>query len=180
MRSDIGYGLERLALEVPDRAVVEARRAPAAAPLADVPAAVAAALETPLGFPAPAPGFDPDGPCRRRRGRKLAALGDVAVAGARTPDGGAHHAGGDHAGLRASTTGQPWLEDLPDEYEEVRLEVHDPHDRKRLSYLATTRRGRRIYVNRTVVDADQIVVLSGRRYDPVLGYAAPRRPSSRR
>jgi len=38
--------------------------------------------------------------------------------------------------------------------------VHDPAHRQRLSYLATTRRGRRIYLNRTAVDADQIVVLS--------------------
>jgi nickel-dependent lactate racemase len=51
----------------------------------------------------------------------------------------------------------------------VQLEVHDPADRRRLSYLATTRRGKRLYLSRTVVDADQVVVLTGRRYDPVLG-----------
>jgi hypothetical protein len=53
----------------------------------------------------------------------------------------------------------------------MRLEVHDPHDRNKLSYLATTKRGRRVYLNRTLVDADQVVVLSGRRYDPLLGCA---------
>jgi nickel-dependent lactate racemase len=40
-----------------------------------------------------------------------------------------------------------------------------------LSYLATTRQGRRVYLNRSLVDADQTVVLSGRRYDTVLGFA---------
>src|SRR5436309_3267464 len=60
MRIDIGYGLEHLVLEVPDRAMIQARRAPAAAPLADVPAAVAAALETPLGFPALRQALTPD------------------------------------------------------------------------------------------------------------------------
>src|SRR5262249_58527419 len=64
---------------------------------------------------------------------------------------------------------QPWLEELPEAFEEVRLEVHDPKDRRRLSYLATTRKGRRLYLNRSVVDADQVVVLSGRRSDPLLG-----------
>src|SRR5262249_47753037 len=44
-------------------------------------------------------------------------------------------------------------------------------DRKRLSYLATTKDGRRLYLNRAVVDADQVVVLSGRGYDPRLGYS---------
>jgi nickel-dependent lactate racemase len=67
---------------------------------------------------------------------------------------------------------QPRLrESLPDAFRHLTVEYHDPEDRKRLSYLATTRQGRRIYLNRAVVDADQIVVLSGRRYDPLLGYA---------
>ncbi|HVS34023.1 MAG TPA: lactate racemase domain-containing protein [Gemmataceae bacterium] len=64
-----------------------------------------------------------------------------------------------------SASGQPWLLDLPDAFEEVRLEVHDPKDRKKLSYLASTRQGRRLYLNRTAVDADQSIVLSCLRYD---------------
>jgi nickel-dependent lactate racemase len=70
-----------------------------------------------------------------------------------------------------SSHGQTWIDDLPDEYSDVRVEVHDPTDRKRLSYLATTRHGRRLYLNRTAVDADQLVVLSRRGYDPLLGYS---------
>jgi nickel-dependent lactate racemase len=54
---------------------------------------------------------------------------------------------------------------------EIRVEVHDPANRKKLSYLATTRQGRRLYLNRTAVDAEQLIVLSGRGYDPLLGYA---------
>ena len=53
----------------------------------------------------------------------------------------------------------------------VRTETHDPADLKRLAYLATTRAGRRVYLNRAAVEADVLVVLSGRGYDPVLGYA---------
>src|SRR5439155_12154563 len=44
-----------------------------------------------------------------------------------------------------------------------------PTDRKHLSYLATTKQGRRIYLNRSAVDADQLIILAGRRYDPLLG-----------
>jgi SAM-dependent methyltransferase len=50
-------------------------------------------------------------------------------------------------------------------------EVHDPADRQKLAYLATTKAGRRLYLNRTLVDADFVVVVSGRGYDPVTGYA---------
>jgi nickel-dependent lactate racemase len=69
------------------------------------------------------------------------------------------------------STGQAWLEALPDEFQDVRIEVHQPEERKKLAYLATTRLGRRIYLNRTAVDADQLVILTRRSYDSLLGYA---------
>jgi nickel-dependent lactate racemase len=53
----------------------------------------------------------------------------------------------------------------------IRVEFHDPSHRKKMSYLATTRAGRRLYLNRTAVDADQLIILSGRGYDPLLGYS---------
>jgi nickel-dependent lactate racemase len=68
-------------------------------------------------------------------------------------------------------TGNSWVDELPDEFADVRLEVHDPEERKNLAYLATTKGGRRIYLNRTLVEADFVVVLTGRRYDPTTGYA---------
>lgn len=64
-----------------------------------------------------------------------------------------------------------WIDELPDEFADVHTEVHQPHDRKFLSYLSTTKSGRRVYLNRTMLDADQIMVLSGRGYDAQLGYA---------
>jgi nickel-dependent lactate racemase len=66
---------------------------------------------------------------------------------------------------------QEWLGDLPEQFQNVHCQVHAPGDRKQLSYLATTKGGRRLYLNRNVVDADQVVVLSGRGYDPRLGYS---------
>jgi nickel-dependent lactate racemase len=65
---------------------------------------------------------------------------------------------------------QPWLNDLSDALSDLQTEVHQPDDRPRLSYLNATKEGHRIYLNRTVVDADQVVVLSGRPYDPLLGH----------
>jgi nickel-dependent lactate racemase len=66
---------------------------------------------------------------------------------------------------------QHWINDLPDTMSELQTEVHRPGDRNKLSYLAATREGHRIYLNRTLVDADQAIVLSGRGYDPLLGYS---------
>ena len=73
--------------------------------------------------------------------------------------------------LCQSSSRQTWIDDLPDAFEDVRIEVHDPTDRNRLAYLAASHKGKRLYLNRTLVNADQIVVLSGRGYDPILGYS---------
>src|SRR5581483_4174319 len=67
------------------------------------------------------------------------------------------------------STGQPWLDELPEAFEEVRCEVHDPQDRRKLSFVTTPRNGRPLFFNRSAVDAAQLIVLSGRRYDPLLG-----------
>ncbi len=62
-----------------------------------------------------------------------------------------------------------WVEDLPDEFADVTLEAHDPADRKRIGYVATTKAGRRVYLNRTLVEADAVVVLTGRGFDATGG-----------
>lgn len=64
---------------------------------------------------------------------------------------------------------QDWIDGLGDEFADLHAEVHTPNDRKKLSYLATSKGGRRVYMNRTLVDADQVIVLSGRRHHPLLG-----------
>jgi hypothetical protein len=71
-----------------------------------------------------------------------------------------------------SSAAQPWLDELPDELDEVQLERHDPADAKKHCYLASTTEGRRIYMNRTLAEADVALVLGGRRFDPVFGGVA--------
>ena len=74
--------------------------------------------------------------------------------------------------LPPGSTGSAWLDDLPDEYSDIRLETHDLEDPKTIAYLATTRKtSQRIYLNRTLVEADFVVALTGRRYDPTFGVA---------
>jgi nickel-dependent lactate racemase len=65
---------------------------------------------------------------------------------------------------------QPWADELPDDLGDVKIEVHHPEDSKKLAYLATTEAGRRVYLNRTLVDAAFVAVLAGRRYDRRFGY----------
>jgi nickel-dependent lactate racemase len=66
---------------------------------------------------------------------------------------------------------QGFIDDLPDEFSDVTVEVHNPDDDKRHAYLAATAGGRRVYLNRTLADSDFTVILTGRRFDPILGFA---------
>lgn len=64
-----------------------------------------------------------------------------------------------------------WVANLPDEYADAQTEVHDPIDRKRLAYLASTLSERRVYLNRTLVESDFVVAIGRRRFDAVAGIA---------
>jgi nickel-dependent lactate racemase len=64
-----------------------------------------------------------------------------------------------------------WASVLVGENAGVQTEVHDPTDRNKLAYLASTKAGRRLYLNRTLVEADFVIVLSGLGYDPFTGYS---------
>jgi nickel-dependent lactate racemase len=167
----IAYGRQHADVDIPDSRSVKVSRQPPAPALPDPGAAVRQALETPLGFPALRRALTPDDHVAILVDEHLPRLSDLL-----TPI--LEHVS--QAGVAAeaitllcppNSARQPWVDDLPDAFQDVRLEVHDPSDRRHLSYLATTRQGRRVYLNRTAVDADQLVVLSRRGYDPLLGYA---------
>jgi nickel-dependent lactate racemase len=156
--------------EVCDDALVAGHRAAAAPNLADPALALRRSLEQPLHFPPLRRAILPDDLIavvvddRLPRAAELvvALLNYVTDAGV-APDA--------ITLISAPGSAQAWVDDLPDEFQDVRTEVHDPTDRKRLSYVATTRGGRRIYLNRTLMDAGQTIFLGGCRYDPLLGYA---------
>jgi nickel-dependent lactate racemase len=139
-------------------------------PVADVAAAVSKALEHPLDFPALRRALTPDDHVAivvdehlANLPRLVTPLVEHIVAAQVTPDAITFVCSG-------GSSGHAWVEQLPAAFRHIKVEEHDAHNRKKLSYLATTKQGRRVYLNRTAVDADQLVVLSRRSYDPVLGY----------
>jgi nickel-dependent lactate racemase len=171
MRISIPYGRELSHIEVDQSNLVAVQRAPIAPVVSDPAAAIRSALESPMGFPALRRALTPDDHVVIVIDEHLPRLGELLVPVL------------EHISLAQvvpeaitllcspGSTAQPWLDSLPEAFEEVRLEVHDPSDRNHLSYLATTRKGRRLYLNRTLVDANQVIVLTGRGYHPLLGYS---------
>ncbi len=167
MHVSMAYGRTQVELEVPDGGSVVRRHGPS--PLADPSEAVRAALRAPHDFPPLSAALTEDDRVAVVVDERLPDLARLLAPVLEEVAG----AGIDPARItllcEPSASRQPWLLDLPEAFEEARLEIHDPKDRKKLSYLATTRRGRRLYLNRTAVDAEQLVVLSGPRFDPQFG-----------
>ncbi len=171
MQQRIDYGSDHLDLEVQKSRLVDTHRRTVAPPLADPAAAMRQALEAPLGFPALRRALTPDDNVVIVLDEDLPHLRQLLAAVL-------DHVLEAKVALEAITVlcapspmPSDWKSDLPVRYSSVHLEVHDPSNRRQLSYLATTRKGRRIYLNRGVVDADQLIVLSRRSYDPLLGYS---------
>jgi nickel-dependent lactate racemase len=171
MRLGLDFGRDHIDVEVRDASRVALHQAPHAPALADAREAMRTALEQPLRFEPLRRALTPEDHIAVVIDERLPQLAPLLtgllehIASARVPP---------EAVTLVSpppATRQGWLDDLPDEFQDVRVEVHDPDNRQRLAYLASTKQGRRIYLNRSAVDADQLIVLSGRRYDPLLGYA---------
>lgn len=171
MSMTIGWGRNQWDVDIRAADVITPRRHAAAAPLTDPAFAVAAALENPIGFPPLRRALTPDDHVAVVVDETLAALPLLLppilkhIQQAGVPM--------DAVTLVCAppSSEQPWLEALPDDFQDVHIEIHQPDDRKKLAYLATMRQGRRLYLNRTVVDADQTVVLTRRGYDCLLGYS---------
>jgi nickel-dependent lactate racemase len=56
---------------------------------------------------------------------------------------------------------------------DLSVAVHDPDDRAQLAYLASTKEGRRVYLNRLLTDADVVVPVGRLGFDADLGHRGP-------
>lgn len=65
------------------------------------------------------------------------------------------------------------IDELPDEWADVQLVGHRPDDGQGVSYLASTASGKRVYLARSVIDADMYLVVSRIGFDSVTGRRGP-------
>ncbi|HKB06297.1 MAG TPA: lactate racemase domain-containing protein [Gemmataceae bacterium] len=166
---EVSVGRSRWALSVRDQDLVPVREAPDS-PVRDARAAVVDALERPIRFESFRRALTPDDRIALVVDESLPHLPEL-IAGVLEYLAGAGIPPSAVTAISPHGSAQSWVNDLPETMADLQTEVHQPGDRRRLSYLAATKDGRRIYLNRTLVDADQAVVLTGRGYDPLLGYS---------
>jgi nickel-dependent lactate racemase len=170
MRLAAQVGPKSFELDVGDTRLVELRGGHRAAAIADVADSVARAIETPIEFPplrqAIVPGdhvvivLDDAMP---NPGAVLSPLIEcVADAGVEPRD----------MVIVQETRREDGRHRLtPDSLPlGLQLTPHDPADRNNLSYLASTKAGTRVYLNRQVVDADLVVIVGRVDYHPIFGY----------
>lgn len=171
MAIGIDFGLDHMELEVAETRLVEIDRAPSTPALADPERAMREALDAPFRFPPLWRSLTPDDHVAIVVEERLPRVGALLIPILENVSRAAVPAGAITLVCPPSDSSQDWIEELPEEFEDVHVEVHDPTNRQRLSYLAATKQGHRLYLNRTAVDADQLVVLGRCGYDPLTGYA---------
>ncbi len=171
MRVPIAWGRQTLGLEIREENLIPAQRAPIAPNLPDPLASLRDALEHPIDYPALRLSLTPEDHVAILVDEAIPNLGQLLVPvleqilTARVqPD-------AITILCPSPSANQPWLENLPDEFQDVHVEIHQPGDRNKIAYLAATNNDRRIYLNRTAVDCDQLVIFTRRTYDPVLRIA---------
>ncbi|GBD37361.1 hypothetical protein HRbin36_02492 [bacterium HR36] len=169
----IAYGQTHAQFRVSRRSLLGGEPSQAGRPVvADVRAAVRQALESPLDFPPLRQALVPDDRLAIVISENYRRLPDLLVPLLEYLE---------KAGLSVAKTKlvcpprlpgvspPPWREELPRAFASLEVEEHDPKNRGRLCYLANTKAGRRLYLNRTLVEADQVLVVGPAHYDPVLG-----------
>jgi nickel-dependent lactate racemase len=171
MQAAIEIGQERLTLDVPSDRLVRLERAEWPAPVPNPAEAIREALEHPVRYPALRQALTPDDHVTIVVDEHLPRLSEMVTAVIEHIVGAGVNPAAITLVCPPTASKQPWIEALPDAFQEVRLEVHDPADRKRLAYLATTKSGQRVYLNRAAVEADQLVVLTAPHFDALHGYA---------
>ncbi len=147
---------------------------PRGCPVADIPAAVAEAIDSPLAYP----------PLRRATtpgDRVVVALSPglpqadevAAVVVEKLVDAGVHPDGVTVLHVEDSAGGpqdDPRQRLRPDLREHVGRQVHDPGNRAELAFLATSESGRPVLVNRALHEADLVVPIGGVLDESAAGY----------
>jgi nickel-dependent lactate racemase len=170
MRVAVPLGAEEIALEVKDECVIQLQEAIPSPAIDDVAAAVTYAIENPIAFPALRTAIVPgdhvaivlDGGIPQPADLLGPILECLAEAGVQRHD---------TAIVETTYPSGSRVRLTPDDVPPgIRLVQHDPHDRNRLSYLASTKSGTRLYLNREVADADLVVLVGRVEYDAILGF----------
>lgn len=169
MRILVEYGQGRAELDLAEESVLGVWSGPAGLPDSALRPLVLETLEHPLGYPplrqAVVPGDRvvlPVDPATPALGPMVQAVCEVLQSAGVQPE--------TVSVLSLGPMPEPVLGSLP---EGLSWHVHDPDDESSRAYLASTREGRRVYLNREAVDADFVLPIGRIGYDSSMGLRGP-------
>jgi lactate racemase len=165
----VEYQDERLDFEVSDEALVGSWRGPQGLRPTEALSALRDGLENPHDFPALRQAVVPGDRVVLAWDPTITAPGPVLETLAQL----FKEAGVEDGDLTVLTPTQGLAVLDPVKPQGVVLVAHDPGDRTQLAYLAATKQGRRVYLNRLLTDADLVVPVGRIGFDPLMGYRGP-------
>src|SRR3954447_11106547 len=169
MRVSVDYQDEQIEFEVSSEALVGSWKGPSGLGPERLCGALQDALDHPLDFPALRQMMVPGDRVAIALDGSLTGVEPILLALKKSFD----EAGVNTQDLTVVVTpesGPGMFQDLP---EGMTLVFHDPSNREGLAYLAATKDGRRVYLNRHLTDADVVIPVGRAGFDPVVGYRGP-------
>lgn len=166
----IQVGNESLELRIPNGALVTGKRGSVPKAVHDVLALAAERLETPIEFPSLRRALTPDDHLCIVLHEDTNGIAPIMQAVLEHVQ---------RAGVlmeQVTVMVQPrrtgvepaWVKAMPESVAGFQVVEHS-RDEKAMAYLASTKPGRRIYLNRLIVDADQLIIVGNVRFDAIFG-----------
>jgi hypothetical protein len=177
MRTQLRFGLSQEDLDLPDEKLAGRFAGPRRSDPTTIQEEVRRALARPIDAPELRFACTPDDRVTIVLDPDLPSAADLVVPILETLIGGAGVAADRIAILHAAPADprnvERLVDDLPDALADVHVAEHLPGDTASLAYLASTRDGQRVYLNRLLVDADLVFVVGRAGYDATLGRCGP-------
>lgn len=169
----VHLGTQKLELNVAAGKLVQGVRGHESTTIGDIRLAIAASLESPIEFPALRQALTPDDHIAIILHEEMNGIAEAMEAIL------SHILTANVPLNQVTVLVQPrlsgieptWMTKLPASCQGFQLEVHQ-RDATSMAYLASTKEGRRIYLNKHIVDADQIIIVGNVRFDAVYGISS--------
>lgn len=172
MRIDIRRGKETIALEANERQLVGHFRGPSGNAIANVSTTLRDQLSQPLAAPPLVRAIVPGDQIALALDSELPQAVEVVAPILENLCEGGVEPNGIHiicAPIGGTAMAEALKRDLGPEFAETIISVHDPENQKGNAYLASSKEGRRVYLNRELVEAGAVVPVGRTGFDVILG-----------
>ncbi len=165
----VDFGDERIDIDASGSDVLGVWTGPERVPGEVIAEQIRSGLEAPQGYPALKLAVVPGDRVVLAVDPRLAEAGEIVAAIVRV----LNHAGVDSESIRILAPAKPRFPIDDIKASGIELDLHDPDEPSTLSYLANTEQGRRIYLNKALVDADFTMAIGALAHDAIVGLKGP-------